>query len=73
MASSSFLGFFFFLIILPPIGIRKEKNISLTVLKFNSLYSVKLQNPLTKDTDDDKDFIENFCFFQTYYWPKGLN
>ena len=30
---------------------------------FNSLYSEKLQNPLTKDTDEGKDFIETFVFF----------
>jgi len=32
-------------------------------IKFNSLYSVKLQGPLAKDTDEGKDFIENFVFF----------
>ena len=32
-------------------------------LQFNSLYSKKLQSPLTKDTDEGKDFIETFVFF----------
>ena len=32
-------------------------------IKFNSLYSVKLQGPLAKDTDEGKDFIEIFVFF----------
>ena len=42
-------------------------------IKFNFLYFVKLQSPLTKDTDEGKDFIKTFVFLQTYYWPKGLN
>ena len=29
-------------------------------IKFNSLYSVKLQSPLAKDTDEGKYFIETF-------------
>jgi len=32
-------------------------------LQFNSLYSVKFQSPLAKDTDEGKDFIEIFVFF----------
>ena len=55
----------FYLIILF-IQFRWEWNISLTILKFNSLYSEKLQSPLTKDTDGGKDFIKIFVFFQTY-------
>ena len=29
----------------------------------NSMYSKKLQSLLAKDTDEGKDFIENFVFF----------
>ena len=32
-------------------------------IKFNFLYFVKLQSPLTKDTDEGKDFIKTFVFF----------
>ena len=32
-------------------------------LQFNSLYSEKLQRPLTKDTEEGKDFIKTFVFF----------
>ena len=40
-------------------------------IKFNSLYSVKLQGPLAKDTDEGKDFIENFVIFSRSF--SGLN
>ena len=41
-------------------------------IKFNFLYFVKLQSPLTKDTDEGKDFIKSFvCFFRSIRGLKG--
>ena len=43
-------------------SVRFSSQTSRKRLQFNSLYSEKLQSPLTKDTDEDKDFIKTSVF-----------